>query len=49
MNLPLPIALGLLLLGIGLVVWGLILIYPPAALLVGGGALTVGVWRGVDV
>ena len=49
MKLPLPVALALLLLGVGSALWGLVLIYSPAALVVGGVALTVGVWRGVDV
>jgi hypothetical protein len=49
MKLPFPIAASLLLLGLTSMVVGIALVYPPAALIVGGGALAAGVWLGVDV
>lgn len=49
MKLPLPVALLLLLIGVGVCLTGVAMLSGPAAMVVGGGALTVAVWRGVDV
>lgn len=49
MKLPFPVALLLLLAGVGVALAGLAMVYVPAAMVVGGIALAVGVWRGVDV
>jgi hypothetical protein len=49
MKLGIGKAIGLLALGAGLIVAGVAMVYPPAAFILGGGALVAGTLWGVDV
>lgn len=49
MKLPLPVALLLFLVGVACALVGLVMLSLPVALVVGGGGLAFGVWKGVEV